>query len=239
MQALRILIVEDEFIIASNLKNMLQDLGYSPLNPAGSFKEAIDLLENNDVDMAILDINLNGKNEGIELAKYMNENIHIPFIFLTSNADKATIDLAKQTKPKAYLIKPFSEDDIYSAIEIAITNLKTNSEKEINILNDSIFIKLGSKYHKVNIDEVIYFEADGKMMNIYNLHNQKFSIRTSLENLMLVFKGYSFLRVHRGYCINTKYLDEINGEFVKLKGQQIPIGRNYREQLISKIRTLS
>lgn len=239
MEALRILIVEDEFIIASNLKNILEDLNYIPLAPAGTYKEAIQKLETSEVDLAILDINLNGKNEGIEIAKFINEKIHIPFIYLTSNADKETINLAKQTNPKSYLIKPFTEDDIYSAIEIAISNLKVNDSEEINIFNDSIFIKLGSKYYKVNINEITYFEADGKLMNIHNVKNQKFTIRTSLENLLMVFKGHNFLRVHRSFCVNTKFLEIINGEFVIINGQQIPIGRNYREQLISKIRTLS
>ena len=99
MVSLRVLIVEDEFIIANNLKLMLEDLGYHPLEPAMGKQEAIEMLKNNEVDLAILDINLSGKHEGIEIAKEINEKSHIPFIFLTSNADKETINEAKLTKP--------------------------------------------------------------------------------------------------------------------------------------------
>ncbi|MBJ7428866.1 MAG: response regulator, partial [Bacteroidia bacterium] len=123
MEALKILIVEDEFIIASNLKLMLEDLGYAPYNPAGSKKEAMEALVKLEIDLVILDINLNGKHEGIEIANYIKDNLHIPFIFLTSNADKETINEAKNTLPKAYLIKPFTEEDIYSAIEMAMASL--------------------------------------------------------------------------------------------------------------------
>jgi len=242
MEALKILIVEDEFIIASNLKLMLEDLGYAPYNPAGSKKEAMEALVKLEIDLVILDINLNGKHEGIEIANYIKDNLHIPFIFLTSNADKETINEAKNTLPKAYLIKPFTEEDIYSAIEMAMASLlheRNNEVEKLAIFKDSIFIKLGPKYFKVDIPDIVYFEADGKMMNVYTFHNQKFSIRTSLEALLEKLKNYSFIRIHRSYCINAKYLEIINGEFVTVKDQQIPIGRNYRDDLLAIIKTMN
>ncbi len=239
MNALRILIVEDEFIIASNLKMMLEDLCYLPYPPVGSKKEAIEALNTLDVDLAILDINLSGKQEGIEVAKYINENIRIPFIFLTSNSDKATINEAKYTHPKSYLIKPFAEEDIYSAIEMAIVSLVDDDNEKLNILQDSFFIKLGNKYFKVDISDILYFEADGKLMNIYTITGQKFSIRSSLESLLVQLKSYSFIRVHRSYCINTKYLEVINGEHVTLNNQLIPIGRNFRDELLASIKTIN
>lgn len=243
MQALRILIVEDEFIIAANLKQMLEDLGYEPYAPAGSKIEALEFLNNYEVDLAILDINLNGKHEGIEVGKYINENTHIPFIYLTSNSDKATIDEAKHTCPRSYLIKPFTEENIYSAIEMAVANTKPNEEnkdeEKLNILQDSFFIKLGTKYFKVDINNILYFEADGKMMNIYTFQQQKFSIRCSLESLLNQLKNYNFFRVHRSFCINSKYLEVINSEFVIVNNIQIPIGRNYRDELLTRIKTIS
>ncbi len=242
MENLRILIVEDEFIIASNLKMILEDLGYQPLNPVGTKKDAIEALTTQEIDLAVLDINLSGKQEGIEVAKFINEQIHIPFIFLTSNADKATIFEAKQTFPKSYLIKPFTEEDIYSAIEIALASENKNESLEIeklNIFKDSFFVKLGAKYFRVDIADIVYFEADGKLMNIYTKSEQKFSIRTSLESLFSQLKTYNFIRIHRSYCINSNFLEIINGDFVVVNKQQIPIGRNYRDDLLINIKTIS
>lgn len=241
MQSLRILIVEDEFIIANNLKMMLEDLGYNPLNPVMNQEEAIEILKDHEVDLAILDINLNGKLEGIEIARQINEKFHIPFIYLTSNADKETINEAKQTKPRAYLIKPFISEDIYAAIEIAICSDQSHlpDEEKLSILSESIFIKLGNKYYKVDIRDITYFEADGKMMNIHTNLDQKFAIRTSLENLYSQLKDFGFMRIHRGFCINTNHLAVINSEFVIVNNQQIPIGRNFRDNLLGRIKTLS
>jgi CheY-like chemotaxis protein len=164
MENIKIMIVEDEFIIARNLKMMLEDLGYKPYDPVDTVKDAIHLLENNHVDMAILDINLSGAHEGIEIGNHINTHIHIPFIYLTSNADKATVDEAKLTHPNAYLIKPFSSDDIYAAIETAIStqNVLDKDEELLNILSDTFFIKLDRKYYKVDIKDISHFEADGK-----------------------------------------------------------------------------
>jgi DNA-binding LytR/AlgR family response regulator len=242
MENLKILIVEDEFIIASNLKMLLEDLGYMPLNPVGTKREAIEMLNSQSIDLAILDINLSGKQEGIEVARFINESIHIPFIFLTSNADKATINEAKQTFPKSYLIKPFTEEDIYSAIEIALASENKNDSLEIeklSIFKDSLFVKLGNKYYRVDIADIVYFEADGKLMHIYTKSEQKFSIRTSLESLFSQLKTYNFIRIHRSYCINSNFLEVINGDFVVVNKQQVPIGRNYRDDLLVNIKTIS
>lgn len=244
MQALRILVVEDEFIIATNLKLILEDLGYEPYEPVSNKKQAIQFLKDNEVDIAILDINLDGRHEGIEVGRFICENQHIPFIYLTSNADRATIDEAKQTRPNAYLIKPFTAEDIYAAIETAVagnspTPILQSEEEKLNILAESFFIKLGSKFFKVEINDITHFEADGKMMNLYTVKNNKFTIRTSMEGLLSQLKNYSFLRIHRSFCINTRHLDIINGEFVVVNQEQIPIGRNYRDELLGRIRTLS
>jgi two-component system response regulator LytT len=248
MNALKILIVEDEFIIATNLKMMLEDLGYEPLSPTGNEKEAIEILQTQEVDMAILDINLNGKHEGITVGKYIYEHLSIPFLYLTSNSDKGTIQEAKLTHPNSYLIKPFTSEDIYSAIEMAIAGSPTKAirsepnkeaEEQVNILANCIFVKLGNKYCKVEIADITYFEADGKLMNIYTIQNQRFSIRQSLEGLFTQLKPFNFIRVHRSFCINSKHLSAINNEYVIVNNQQIPLGRNFREELLGRIKTLS
>lgn len=244
MKPIRILIVEDEFIIASNLKLVLEDLGYEPLTPAGNKKEALEILKQEEVDLAILDINLDGKNEGIEIGQFIQDQIHIPFIYLTSNADKATILDAKKTKPRSYLIKPFNEHDIYSSIEMAMADrdeqtAATDEDEKLNILSDCLFVKLGSKFYKVEIKDITHIEADGKMMNLFTLQGQKFSIRSSLEGLFHQLKPFHFVRIHRGYCINTLHLEVINSDFVQVNKQEIPLGRSYRDDLLNRIRTIS
>jgi DNA-binding LytR/AlgR family response regulator len=242
MNPARILIVEDEFIIATNLKNMLEDLGYEPYAPAGSKKEALRSLQENEVDLAILDINLDGKQEGIEIGQYIHDHCNFPFIYLTSNSDRNTINEARQTRPGAYLIKPFTEEDIFAAIEVAIGSYTEHAglsdDEFVPLVSDSLFVKNGNKFIKVKISEITHFEADGKTVMVHTLQHQKLQVRCSLENLLTQLQGFGFVRVHRGFCINSEHLSAINNEFVYIDDQNIPIGRVYKDELLKRIKTI-
>lgn len=249
MDAIKILVVEDEFIIARNLQAILEDLGYEPYEPVGTKKEALQALQELEIDLAILDINLAGNQEGIEIGKYIHDQIKIPFIYLTSNSDKATIAEAKETHPRAYLIKPFNEDDIYAAIEMALANtLEPKAEQHLKLtptlnqlpmLRDSIFVKVGSKHIKVKVEDITYAEADGKMVLINTVQGQKLPVKMSLESLQELLKDQGIIRIQRGYIVQAKYISAINGEFVYILETPIPIGRQYKEELMNQIRTIN
>lgn len=122
MRKKRILVVDDEIIIADDLAITLGKLGYDALEPALSYNEALRSLAQESVDLAILDINLSTKKSGIDVAHHIREQYDIPFIFLTSYTDTRTLELAKATMPYAYLVKPFEGPDVMMAIEIALNN---------------------------------------------------------------------------------------------------------------------
>ena len=129
---LRILIVEDESLIAEMIKVMVEDLSYPTPKIALTKEKALMYLEEGDIDFAILDINLRVGMEGIELAKKANE-MEIPFMFLTSYSDQKTLKEATQTKPGAYVIKPFSEEELRAGIEMSLMHAKGNSDEFITI----------------------------------------------------------------------------------------------------------
>ena len=118
------MVVDDEVIIADDLCNMLNELGYETTDPALSYAQAVDFLSKQSVDLVILDINLGGKKSGIDVADYIRGNSDIPFIYLSSHSDSKTLELAKNTMPYAYLVKPFIAADVMAAIEIAFNNHK-------------------------------------------------------------------------------------------------------------------
>lgn len=121
MSEIRVLIVEDDPIIAAEIATCLNRLDYTISGKCYTASKAFAELQNNPPDIALLDINLNGKLDGIELAKYIRQNLSIPFIFLTSYADKATLEAIKPTEPEGYIVKPFTEKDILVNLEIALS----------------------------------------------------------------------------------------------------------------------
>src|SRR5438045_190655 len=102
MSLLKIGIVEDELIIARTILSTLDELGYLHCGPAISYTEALEMLDNNKPDLLLLDIQLSGKKDGIDVAETVNDVHRIPFIFLTANTDPETIDRAKRVNPHAY-----------------------------------------------------------------------------------------------------------------------------------------
>ena len=124
----KILIVEDEPLVAQDIKSCLQRDGFLVVGIASRQDRAMDLLHSQAPDAVILDINLNGRMVGIDIAKKVNELYKIPFIFLTSYADKDTLDQAKLTLPFGYILKPFDANDLRTALEIAIFKHESNVE---------------------------------------------------------------------------------------------------------------
>ena len=122
MSKKKILVVDDEIIIADDLCNTLTKLGYEALEPALSYNEATTAFDEQPVDLVILDINLGTKKTGIDVAQYIKKHSNTPFIFLTSFSDTRTLEMAKTTMPYAYLVKPYEAADIMAAVEIALNN---------------------------------------------------------------------------------------------------------------------
>ena len=124
----KILIVEDEPIIAKEIAMNLEDNGFEISGIAHNSEKALEYLFNKDIDLAILDIAIAGNKNGLELGEIINTNYKIPFIYLTSFADKDTINQAANTFPEGYIVKPFKEDDIAPVINIALKRYRSRSK---------------------------------------------------------------------------------------------------------------
>jgi DNA-binding NarL/FixJ family response regulator len=120
-----VLIVEDEMMIASHIKATLEAENFKCAGIAKSYFEAISLLENiKRLDFVILDININGKKNGIELAETINKSYQVPFLYLTSYSDRETLAALKRTKPLGYLSKPINEIELITSLQIAGNNFQ-------------------------------------------------------------------------------------------------------------------
>lgn len=126
MKKLKILIVEDEIVIAEDLKEVLESLNYQVVGIAIKYSEVFPLIEETEPNLILLDIILGGKKDGVDVAEKLNIEYKIPFVFMTSHADKATVDRAKKVTPLAYLVKPFNKEDIYTTIEMATARMENN-----------------------------------------------------------------------------------------------------------------
>ena len=120
MSNIRILIIEDEPLIAEDIASYLSDIDFDIAGIAHDSETALDYLALRNPDAVLLDIQIKGSKDGIDLAKIINEKYDLPFVYLTSHSDKGTIERAKVTMPYGYILKPFDERDLITSLEMAV-----------------------------------------------------------------------------------------------------------------------
>ena len=135
MSKLRVLIVEDEPLIAENISIYLDNADFEVSGIAYDSKEANEQLRNNTPDAAILDVNLDSEQDGIDIAEQINQKYKLPFLFLTSYSDKDTLQRAKAVKPSGYIVKPFNDKTLLASLQIAISNHAAEKNHDLPPLN--------------------------------------------------------------------------------------------------------
>ncbi len=131
MSKSRILIVEDDPIVAADIESLLlENKDYLISGVAHDAMSALDMLANRMVNLVLLDINLGTGASGIDIAKIINENYEIPFIFLTAFSDEHTLSAASDLGPSGYLVKPFNDRGLLATIAVAIRNAQNKPQKE-------------------------------------------------------------------------------------------------------------
>jgi CheY-like chemotaxis protein len=121
MSGEKILLVEDDDIIARVEDWRLKNLGYTVCGRATNGAEAMELVVNKKPDVVLMDINIKGDIDGIETARMIKKGFNIPVIYVTSHSDGATLVRAKETKPDGFILKPFEDNDLRIAIELALS----------------------------------------------------------------------------------------------------------------------
>ena len=243
----KILIVEDEMIIAAKISMQLTSLGYEVTGILPKGEEALLHVEENKPDIILLDINLKGKLDGIETAMQIQNRNNIPVIYLTANSDEATFNRAKITKPAAFIAKPFKQLDLQRAIELTISRMaednknfiaepKTGEEQPF-ILSDRIFVRNKDKMVKIMVSDILYMEADRNYSRIFTAATEyllSIPLKTIEEKMSLKL----FIRIHRSYLINIMHVNEVAEHHVMIDQKPIPFGTGMKEQLMQRMQTL-
>jgi CheY-like chemotaxis protein len=128
MRKTKILVVEDESIVARDIRNMLVGLGYEVTDVVAGARAAVQKAQENNPDIVLMDVMLQGEITGVEAAEQIYTTFSIPVVYLTAYADSTTVQQAKKTEPFGYIIKPFEERELQTTIEIALYKYKMQME---------------------------------------------------------------------------------------------------------------
>jgi AraC-like DNA-binding protein len=206
-----IIVVEDEFLIAYNLKVVLEKMDYNPIINIASVQDAIDAIEKYDPILVLIDINLNKDQDGITLGHYLLEKDSIPYIYITSYSNETTINKASETRPHGYIVKPFKPSDISTIVTIVLHNYY---HKKIDT----------QRSEEPNSDYIPF-----KMKEVIHYINNNIDRRIELKKLVALTKWdrRHFGRIFKQYLDTTPYQYILNKKIDKskalLKDSDIPI----------------
>jgi len=244
---IKILVVEDEMIIAAKISMQLTSLGYEVTGILPRGEQAVQQVKENKPDIILLDINLKGQLDGIETALQIQQFAQIPIIYLTANSDEATFNRAKPTKPYAFISKPFKQLDLQRAIELTISRMAENAaginsenttgDEQPFILSDRIFVRYKEKMIKIMLADILYMEAERNYSRIYTI-SREYILSVPLKTIEEKMSMQLFMRIHRSYLINITHVEEVFENHVMLAQKNVPLGTGMREQLMQRIQTL-
>ena len=209
----RILIVEDEVLIADYIMELLQEEDFTNIRMAHDKETAILEMDSFFPEIILMDINIQGLNEGIELSKLKNDNAAV--IFLTGQYDMNLMAKAFETNPEAYLTKPVKKHDLIAAIQLQLHKQKLYY----------ITVKDGYNKLRLNLDDVLFFKSDNNYIDI-QLTDKKITIRQSLNKLSEEIQSKNFIRIHRSYIINKTKITTKNSSVIFINEFEIPYSRN-------------
>ena len=227
MNSTRILIVEDEILIADTLQRYLEKRGYHIVGNAISYEEAVDLYQQKQPDLCLVDIQLNGPKTGIDFGYFIqDQDAPVPFIFLTSQTDKRHINLAKDTFPAGYLSKPIQKASLFANIEIALHSHQSKKESTTKIT-----IHNGTDKHIIPLKDILYIQSD----HIYSVFHTKtkgrLHQRSSLSEISQQLPSPPFLQVHRSFIANLQHLSGWDNQQLHLEDISIPISRSRKKEI--------
>lgn len=220
---LKILIVEDEILIADYIEELLKELDQFSIQQANTKEEAVKSLRDFFPDIVLMDINLEGNNEGIDLAN--NEFSNEKLIFLTAQNDSDTVKKAIATKPLGYLTKPIKRTDLLATIQLGINSIF--SQKEITVKHKNVNIK-------IPVNSIMFAKKEDHYLKLFTKDKPKM-LRASVKEFLEMVNSSDFIQVHRSYVVNKKYVNEYSVKEIFIEGERIPISSTYVKGILDQL----
>jgi len=243
----KILIVEDESIVAKDIQNSLKKMGYIVPVVVSSGEKALNEIEESRPDLILMDIMLKGDMTGIDVANVIKEKFSIPVVFLTAYADDNTLNKAKISEPYGYIIKPFKEKEFQTTIKMAIYKHERDSmvKRERDLYHsiienkeskDSIFVRADYRLNKVNFADIFFVEAL-KDYVVINTSDNIYTTHTTMKEMIRILPPKDFVRVHRSFIVRMDKIFSIKYPDLVIEGKMkvVPIGGLYRKELYGRL----
>jgi len=250
MEKIRIIILEDEFAIAEDIRASLEKHGYEVTAIYDHAEAALPEVLNHPPDLLLIDINLAGAMNGIELVQRVQAALQLPVIYITANSDAATFESARATRPHAFLIKPFTPINLMASVDLALYNFSNDqSAEKIEritavevpasdvVINQSLFVRTNGKFKRLQCDDILFVEASGSYVHIQTT-DQRFTLSQNLAQFQRKTPLSNFIKIHRSYVVNITKIDSFEDSFVFIQNHKLPLSESHKPEFLSRIHLL-
>lgn len=216
------------------LIDLLQESNFEVVGSAANADKAWEELQHINVDLALLDINLAGKNDGIWLAQKIRETLNIAIVFLTAYGDQETITKLSALNPNGYLMKPYNKPTLITTIDIALKTFANLNATVTDSTTDNLFVIVEESVKKVKIylKDIYYIISEGNYVEIH-LKNKTHIVRTKLKSLIETFPNNNYIvQVHLRYAVNMNEASSISANNITIKHVNIPVSKTYKKLLL-------
>jgi len=227
----KILVIEDEPMIAQDLTLILESEGFEVLGP---FDNAIDVkaeLVKDKPDLALVDINIKGDQDGVQIAATLLQEI--PFLFITSIYDKSTLRRVQKVNPEAYVLKPFKEVEVLMNVKLALSK-RQHSKQETS--EEYLLIRDKGMTKPILVSEIDLISGEDNYTRIILETNTEFLLSQTLKSTLEKLPESLFVRVHKSYVVNKSKIEGISGKRLFLNGRSVPIGRAFKKSFLESLR---
>jgi DNA-binding LytR/AlgR family response regulator len=241
---IEILIIEDDALTAESTAMLLEEFGFTIKAIADSIESAISLLNKHSYDIALVDIDLNGKRSGIEIGNMISKLFKIPFIFVTGITDKAVIAEAVKANPAAYLVKPPNPETLFACIQTAIQNFNTQqvATSVTEAQTDFFFTKIGNSFKKIYWKDVIVLSATGNYTLLTIENNHEYYLRSSLSTTLKLQIPPSlqdnFIQISRSEAVQINYITEMIEDDIVTTVKRLSISKHYVKDIKNRLNIL-
>lgn len=229
---MHILIVEDEPFVVEDLKDKLNQLGYRKLETVDNVPKAIDLINNSPkpFDVALVDIELNGDQDGIELGAFLSKQ-NIPFIYLSDLQDIPTFNRAQKTNPQMNIPKPIGL--------LQLRNCLLELPAKMTSQSKHILVACNGKRTKINRDDIIKLTASRNDCEIWT-PEKRYVASSTMGRVIEILNDERFIRVHRSHVVNLDFVTHFQGNMITLRDYDdtVQLSDSYRSQFIQSFDTL-
>jgi two-component system response regulator LytT len=226
-----ILIIEDELELGQNIRDLLLYLGYQVSGIIDNGNDALIFLKDNDPDLILMDIQIKGDIDGIDLCQRIKAIYDIPVVYLTAFSEISFLDRIASFQFEGYLLKPFTVQDLKSAVHLGLAGKEGKHTKAVKNI---ITIKDKGFTIPISLSNILFFQADGLYTKIHT-KTKSYLVRDILKDLVEPILGPMFIRVHKSYVINIQEISSFNSKEIHIDDYVIPIRRGFYKELKSLV----